>query len=150
MTFSEDSTYYIWHFKIIYLINKEKESHVDHDNLNRRCGRHEGVPRRSALKREAARRNPMSNSLQLQCLQDLSQCSNQGQALSKRLPRETKHSMGTRAWQFYPNSKLPCEPSLQQWCSLGWDFLRAASESEALVAQSFISRFHFHKYQFAL
>lgn len=51
---------------------------------------------------------------------------------------------------FLPNSKLSCEQSLHQWSPLGWDFLRAASESEALVAQFFIFRFRFHKCQLAL
>lgn len=42
---------YIWHFKTIYLITKEKASFTDHYNLNRKYGRHEGVPFRSALNR---------------------------------------------------------------------------------------------------
>lgn len=61
-----------------------------------------------------------ADSLLLQCLQDLPQGSNQGQALSKQLPGKTKHSRGTRAWQFLPSLKLLYEQTLHQCSPLGW------------------------------
>lgn len=61
-----------------------------------------------------------ADSLLLQCLQDLPQGSNQGQALSTQLPGKTKHSRGTRAWQFPLSLKLLYEQSLHQCSPLGW------------------------------
>lgn len=86
-----------------------------HYNLNGKCSSCEGVPLRSPLKGEAA----MSWQPPTTAPWESAPCSNQGQALPKQLPGETKHSRDTRAWQFPPNLKLYYRKSLHHCSPLG-------------------------------